>query len=45
MSLNTAIQSFPGNLMASSFGFKLMDLFELSAAEASAASEPVKVQF
>ena len=45
MSLNTAIQSFPGNLMASSFGFKLKDLFELSAAEASAASEPVKVQF
>lgn len=44
MALNTSIQSFPGNLVASSFGFKLMDLFELSAADAAAA-EPVKVQF
>lgn len=44
MTLNTAEQSFPGNLIASSFGFKLMDLFELSAADA-AAKEPVKVQF
>ena len=44
MSLNTAEQSFPANLIASSFGFKAMDLFELSANDA-AASEPVKVQF
>jgi LemA protein len=44
MTLNTAIQSFPGNLIASAFSFKLMDLFELSAADAAAA-EPVKVQF
>jgi len=44
MALNTALQSFPGNLIASSFGFKPMDLFELSAADAAAA-EPVKVQF
>ena len=44
MSLNTAIQSFPTNLMAGAFGFKAMDLFELSAADAAAA-EPVKVQF
>ena len=44
MSLNTAEQSFPGNLIAGSFGFKPMDLFELSAADAAAA-EPVKVQF
>lgn len=44
MSLNTALQSFPGNLVASAFGFKQMDLFELSAADAAAA-EPVKVQF
>ena len=42
MSLNTAIQSFPSNAIASSFGFKPMDLFELSDA---AATEPVKVQF
>ncbi len=44
MALNTAEQSFPGNLIASSFGFAPMDLFELSAADAAAA-EPVKVKF
>jgi len=44
MALNTSEQSFPGNLIANSFGFKPMDLFELGAAD-SAASEPVKVQF
>ena len=44
MTLNTAEQTFPGNIIASSFGFKPMDLFELSAADAAAA-EPVKVQF
>ena len=44
MSLNTAVQSFPGNLIASIFGFKAMDLFELSASDAAAA-QPVKVQF
>lgn len=44
MALNTRIQSFPGNLIASSFGFKPMDMFELAAADAAAA-EPVKVQF
>lgn len=44
MALNTALQSFPGNIVGSSFGFKGMDLFELGASDA-AASEPVKVQF
>lgn len=44
MALNTAEQSFPGNLIASTFGFKPMDLFELSTADAAAA-EPVKVKF
>ncbi|MBI5405983.1 LemA family protein [Candidatus Kaiserbacteria bacterium] len=44
MALNTAIQSFPGNLVASSFSFKPMDLFELGASDV-AAKEPVKVQF
>lgn len=44
MALNTAEQTFPGNLIASAFGFKLMDLFELSASDAAAA-EPVKVSF
>lgn len=44
MTLNTAEQSFPGNLIANMFKFKPMDLFELSPADAAAA-EPVKVQF
>ncbi len=44
MTLNTALQSFPSNLIASSFSFESMDLFELAAADAAAA-EPVKVQF
>lgn len=44
MALNTAEESFPGNLIASSFHFTPMDLFELSAADAAAA-EPVKVKF
>ncbi|MFA5997963.1 MAG: LemA family protein [Candidatus Paceibacterota bacterium] len=44
MTLNTAEQSFPGNLIANSFGFSPMDLFELAAADAAAA-EPVKVRF
>lgn len=44
MSLNTTIESFPGNIIAGSFGFNQMDLFELSEAE-QAAKEPVKVQF
>jgi len=42
--LNTAIESFPGNVIASSFSFARMDLFELADAE-SAAREPVKVAF
>jgi len=44
MALNTTEQSFPGNIIASSFGFKPMDLFELDSNDAAAA-EPVKVQF
>ncbi|MFA5744963.1 MAG: LemA family protein [Candidatus Paceibacterota bacterium] len=44
MTLNIALQSFPTNLVASSFRFKQMDLFELAEAD-SAAAEPVKVQF
>lgn len=42
--LNTAEQSFPGSLIASTFGFKPMDLFELGEAD-SAAREPVAVKF
>lgn len=44
MTLNTAVQSFPGNLISSAFSFKQMDLFELSADE-QAAKQPVKVSF
>jgi len=42
MSLNTAIESFPGNLIANTFGFAKMDLFELAN---PAEAEPVKVAF
>jgi len=42
MALNTAIESFPGNVIAGSFGFKNMDLFELAE---EAAREPVAVSF
>jgi len=42
--LNTATEQFPGNIVAGSFGFKQMELFELTEADA-AAREPVKVAF
>lgn len=42
--LNTAVQSFPGNVIAGMFKFKAMDLFELGAGE-EAARETVKVSF
>jgi len=42
--LNTALQRFPGNFIASIFGFKGMDFFQLGADEA-AAREPVQVKF
>jgi LemA protein len=42
--LSTAMQSFPGNLIASTFHFEPMQYFELGDADA-AAREPVKVQF
>ncbi|OHA18322.1 MAG: hypothetical protein A2664_02570 [Candidatus Taylorbacteria bacterium RIFCSPHIGHO2_01_FULL_46_22b] len=42
--LNTAIESFPGNIIANMFKFAKMELFELSDADA-AAKEPVKVSF
>ncbi|MES2668224.1 MAG: LemA family protein [Patescibacteria group bacterium] len=43
-SLNTAIEQFPGNVIAGPFGFKQMELYELAESE-SAAREPVKVAF
>ena len=42
--LNTRLQSFPGNVIGSTFGFKPADFFVLDASQA-AAKEPVKVQF
>jgi len=42
--LNTAIQSFPQNIIAKMFNFKPREFFELGADE-EAAREPVKVSF
>lgn len=42
--LNIAIESFPGNLIASTFHFSKMDLFELGDAD-QAAKNPVEVKF
>ncbi len=42
MTLNTAIESFPTNLMANSFGFQKAEFFQLND---EAAREPVKVKF
>jgi LemA protein len=42
--LNTSIQSFPGNIIANTFHFQAMQLFELAESE-SAAREPVNVSF
>ncbi len=41
--LNTSVESFPGNVIANSFSFKKMDLFEL--ADNDAAQNPVEVKF
>jgi LemA protein len=40
--LNIKIEKFPDNIVASMFGFKQMELFELTE---TAAKEPVKVKF
>ncbi len=42
--LNTSIQVFPGNIIASSFHFSAMEFFQLDAADA-AAKNPVEVKF
>ncbi|TAJ13712.1 LemA family protein [Patescibacteria group bacterium] len=44
MSLNTAIEQFPGNIIAGMFKFVQMDLFELTEAD-SAAKDPIAVKF
>ena len=41
--LTTALQTFPSNIIGSSFGFKPAEYFDLD--EASAEREPVKVKF
>jgi LemA protein len=41
--LNTAIESFPGNIIAGMFKFAKMELFDLG--DETAAKEPVKVSF
>lgn len=42
MELNTRIESFPANIVASGFGFKQMELFEIAEKEER---EPVQVKF
>ncbi|MBI2474077.1 MAG: LemA family protein [Candidatus Taylorbacteria bacterium] len=42
--LNTLIEQFPGNIVASLFRFSKMEFFELEA-DQQAAKEPVKVKF
>jgi LemA protein len=42
--LNTAIQTFPGNMIAGTFHFSKMEFFQLDAADA-AVKEPVAVKF
>ncbi|HEX5774442.1 MAG TPA: LemA family protein [Candidatus Paceibacterota bacterium] len=44
MTLNTAVEQFPGNVVANMFAFHQMELFELDESE-EAAREPVKVSF
>ena len=41
--LNTSLESFPGNMIAGSFGFAKMEFFNLG--DDAAAKEPVKVEF
>src|SRR3954468_4313565 len=42
--LNTSLQSFPSNIIGSTFGFTPRDFFQLDQSDA-AAKEPVKVSF
>jgi LemA protein len=43
--LNTKIQTFPSNLVASLFKFKIRDFFELDEAESAKAEKPTEVKF
>ena len=42
MTLNTAVDSFPGNVIAKNFGFAKSEYFELTE---EAAKQPVEVKF
>jgi len=43
--LNTKIEQFPSNIVASMFNFEKKDFFELDVEEKEAAKRPVKVEF
>lgn len=43
--LNTAIQSFPSNLIASNFGFKRQSMYELSVEQRTHMEEPPQINF
>ncbi len=43
--LNTSIQTFPGNIVASMGHFPQMEFFQLDASEANAVKQPVEVKF
>ena len=43
--LQTALESFPSNIIGSTFKFTGREFFELDESEAAAAKEPVKVKF
>jgi LemA protein len=45
MSLNTAIESFPANIIAGMFKFKNMELFELNETDKKVMDKPVEVNF
>lgn len=43
--MNTKIESFPSNIVASMFSFKKFDLFEIEESQRAAVKEPTKVSF
>ena len=43
--LNTKIQTFPTNLLAGIFGFKVREFYEVDEAESAKIAEPTKVSF
>ena len=45
LALNNKVEMFPSNIIASMFGFKKAEFFELAEDEKAAASKPVQVKF